>query len=349
MSRKQIPFAGALLAGAALAIPAPALADGPASVASVKAHTVRADRSLQRAVTQFQRHDDAAAARLLSESRSELAAARRDGERLRTTARTDAQRDRAVRARAIVARVSDRNVDRLASVLPAADGRAERQVARALLADTVGRDEDIAVLKALLDRGVSEEGAARIAGAVGELVQDRDREVGRELDALGSDEVAPASKRVLSRAVERNVDGQHDAARELAELIDGPDVPANAKQGLRAAYQAVVEEQIASAELLARCLQRVPPEYRGWVQRVQRDATAGGQDLQASRPDGAGQGDGSGDAPRPTGGESRPTGTGTGGGSPTGTGTPDGGPTASPAPGGQPATTSPAPTQTSGG
>jgi hypothetical protein len=347
---RHIPIAGALLAGAALAAPAPALADGPPSVASVKAHTVRADRSLQRAVVRFQRHDDAAAARLLSDSRSELAAARRDGERLRTSARTDAQRDRAAGARTIVARAADRNVDRLAKVLPAAEGPVEAQVARALLADTVGRDDDIAVLTALLDRGVSDGGATAIAGAVAELSQDRDREIGRELDALAGDDVAGAVKRLLARAVARNVDGQQQAGRELAELFDRPDVPAQAKQVLRAAYQAVVEEQGTAAELLERCSERVPTEFRDWVQRVRRDASAGGQELQASRPDATGPGSGADRRPaggdqRPASGDQRP-----GGGAPSGSAGPtDAGTTPSPTPGGEPATTSPAPTQTSGG
>jgi len=275
---------GALAAVAALAPATSASAHLDVAVKSVKVHTDRADRGLDRAVAAYDRNADRRGSRELARSRRELGKATAEAAKLRRKARTQKQRGDAARAQALVAAQRDENVEQLVGVLDEVSGRVENTVAKAALSDTRGRDKAIAIITALIERGVSDNAAKGLARALAALSTDRTDEVVEELKALVSDDVGRSGKRTLVRAVGANLEGQANAAAKLAELIADPDMPAESKPGLQRALDALSAEHGSAAFILARLSDRMPAFVRSFVERIITQARTDAQSMRQNRP-----------------------------------------------------------------
>jgi len=305
--KSKLIATGALAAVAAVAPAAGASAHIDVAVKSVKAHTDRADSALDRAVALFERNTDRRGSSELGRSRRELGKATAEAAKLRRKARTRNQRASAARASALVPDQQDENVDELIGVLDEVSGKVENTIAKAALADTRGRDKAIAVITAILERGVSDKAAAGLSRALAALSRDRDDEVKEEAEALVEDDVSRSGKRTLARTVKANVEGQSKAADKLAELIADPDMPAQAKPGLQRAYDAITSEQGSVADILSRLSDRMPAFVRPFIEQVITQARTDAQRMRQNRPTPPTGGPGSRPTP-PTGGpEDRPT------------------------------------------
>lgn len=281
--RSKLITTGALAAVAAIA-PATASAHVDVAVSTVKAHTDRADAGLDRAVALFERNADKRGSRELARSRRELGKATAEAAKLRRAAKGDKGRSAAARAAALVAGQRDDNVEQLVGVLDEVSGRVESTVAKAALSDTRGREKAIAVITALLDRGVPANAATGLARALASLSTGRDDEVVAEVKALVSDDVAGSGKRTVARAVKASVEGQTTAAGKLAELIADEDMPAQSKPGLQRAYDAVSAEHGDVAFILARFSDRMPASIRAFVERIITQARTEAQRMRENRP-----------------------------------------------------------------
>ena len=302
--KSKLIAVGALAAVAAVAPATTASAHINVAVTSVKAHTDRADSALDRAVSLFERNADRRGSRELARSRRELGRATAEAAKLRRDARSSKQRANAARATALVADQQDENVEQLVGVLDKVEGRVENTITKAALQDTRGRDKAIAIITALLKRGVSEKAETGILRALAALTTDRDDEVVEEARALVSEDVTRSGKRTVARTVGANVRSQSKAAAKLAELIADPDMPAESKPGLQRAYDAVIAEHGSVAFILARFSDRMPASIRSFVEQIITQARTDAQGMRENRP-----------APPMGGGAgSRPTGPGSTGG-----------------------------------
>ena len=290
MSSRSLPLAGALVATASLALPASAAAaEIDTAVKAVRAHTVRADAALDRAVTLFRRGQADPGQRSFGVSRRDMSKAKAAAARARRLVEGEADWAKAARAQELVARQQDENVERLTAALEPAEGGVESKIAQAALADTVGRDKALAVLSELLERGVPEQAKAGLLRAISALSQKRDDEVRASAEALQSQDVSAGSKRTLAKAVDENVDGQKTAAAKLIALIESENVPAAAKVGLRRAYDAVTREQGRAAEALDKASAKMPAGVRRSLGRVVDEARDNARDLRGNRPPSAGE------------------------------------------------------------
>ena len=304
--KNKLIVTGALAAVAALAPATTASAHINVAVKSVKAHTDRADAALDRAVALFERNADRRGSRELARSRRELGRATAEAAKLRRKARSENGRAAAARAQALVAAQQDENVEQLVGVLDEVSGRVENTIAKAALSDTRGRDKAIAIITALLDRGVSDKAETGLLRALTALSTDRVEEVVEEAKALVSDDVGRSGKRTVARTVGANVRSQSKAAAKLAELIADPDMPAESKPGLQRAYDAVMAEHGGAAFILARLSDRMPAFVRSFVEQIITQARSDAQGMRENRPTPPTGGPGS----RPTGPGSTPTGPG---------------------------------------
>ena len=319
MNRKSVTAAGALVCAAAFALPAGASAASfDTALREVQKHTTRADSALERAQALFESDRDGQAARAFALSRRELGMAKRDAARLRQRAESDRERAAAARAQARVADLQDENVEQLVGLLDEAKGRVESTIARAALADTRGRDKAIGVISAIIESGVSDKAIPGLTRALGALSGDRDDEIQQEAQALAGDDLSSRSERIVATTVGQAVNGQVTAASKLAELIASEEMPAQAKQGLQRAYDAVVGEQQRSVEILVEFSDRMPPSVRSFVEQVVSQARENAQGMRDNRPS------------PPTAGAPQGTPTGSPQGTPTGApqGTPSGPPAA---------------------
>ena len=282
--KSKLIATGALATVAALAPATSASAHLDVAVKTVKPHTDRADYGLDRAVAAYERNADRRGSRELARSRRELGKATAEAAKLRRPARTQKQRGDAARATALVADQQDENVEQLVGVLDEVSGRVENTVAKAALQDTRGRDKAIAIITALIDRGVSEGAAKGLARALAALSTDRDGEVVEEVKALIGKDVGRAGKRTLARTVGANIDGQASAAEKLAALIADPDMPAESKPGLQRAYDAVSAEHGSAVFILARLSDRMPAFVRSFVAQVITRARTDAQSMRDNRP-----------------------------------------------------------------
>lgn len=271
------------LAAGALFAPAGAQAHVDKGVSSVKAHTVRADAALERAVSLYDRHAAARADRSFALSRRELGAAAREAAALRRAADTPAEELQAARAVGTVAAEQDENVEKLAEALDGAKGRSERKVAAAALSDVRGRDKAVAVLTAVLDE-VPEQAQSGIARSIASLSTGRDDEVEALGEALAGGEVGAQNQRTVAQSVRATVDGQAKAGERLAALVASDDVPEAGKAGLRKAYDAVNAEHGAVADVLSRFSDRMPAKVRSFVEQIVTQAREDAQSLRESRP-----------------------------------------------------------------
>lgn len=273
----------AAIAAGALLVPAAAQADVQRGVASVKAHTTKADAALDRAVALYEADAAARGDRSLATSRREMAAAHRDAAKLRSSARTANQEAKAARAAHLVAAEQDENVEKLTGALDDAPAGSERKIASAAKADVTGREKALGVLTALLDE-VPEQGRAGIAKAIVSLSTDRDDEVAEQTEALIDGEVGTQAKQSVADGLEANVEGQSKGAERLAGLIAGDDVPEQGKAGLRKAYDAVVAEHSGSTETLSAFADRIPATIRSFVEAVVTRARQDAQSMRDERP-----------------------------------------------------------------
>ena len=273
----------AAIAAGALLVPAAAQAAPQTGLASVKAHTTKADAALDRAIALYEANAAARGDRSLATSRREMAAARRDAAKLRSSARTSAQEAKAARAANLVASEQDENVEKLVGALDDAPAGSEREIAAAAKADVTGREKALSILTALLDE-VPEQGRAGVAKAIVALSTDRDDEVAEQSEALISAEVGDEAKGEVVDGLEANVDGQSKGAERLAALIASDDIPEQAKAGLRKAYDAVSAEHDASTETLSAAFARVPASIRPFVEAVVTQAREDAQSMRDERP-----------------------------------------------------------------
>lgn len=298
MQRKWITKAGLVAAAAALALPASAAAESLATgVNAARAHTNRADAALDRAVRLWNRNSDRAAQRQFGQSRRELARAEANARRVERRANSDRERTVAAWVQRLVAEQRDDNVEVLTAALEEAQGRVERRVAQAALADTYGREKAMAVLDALLEEGVVARAETGVALALAALSQERGGEVARQAKALGSEEVSKASKRKVARTAAVNVKGQARAGGRLAELIADPDMPESSKAGLQRALDSVGKEQQAASATLSSVLDRLPAFVRSFVKAVVEQAHEDAQSMRENRPEPPTGGPGEGEAP----------------------------------------------------
>lgn len=273
----------AAIAAGALLVPAAAQADMQKGVASVKAHTMKADAALDRAVALYEANAAARGDRSLATSRREMAAVRRDAATLRSSARTAAQEAKAARAANLVATEQDENVEKLVGALDDAPAASERKIAAAAKADVTGREKALGVLTTLLDE-VPAQGRAGISEAIAARSTGRDDEVVDQSEALTSTEVGDEAKAEVADGLEANVEGQSKGAERLAGLIAGNDVPEQAKAGLRKAYDAVVAEHGTSAVTLSAAFARLPEAIRPFVEAVVTRAREDAQSMRDQRP-----------------------------------------------------------------
>lgn len=302
----------ALAAGALAGIPAAAGAAPGVPSDTVKAHTARADAALDRASALFARGKDAQAMAAFGRSRAEAAKAAAGARKLVRTAKTPAERASAAGALRLVAVGQDERIPTIAGLLEPAGAAAETVIARALAADTAGRDTAIATLRGLLQRGLPAQAQAGIGRAIVALSTDRQDQIGEQAELAASEDVSPRSAASLARTIDRSLRGQARAAATLTALKDR--LPAAARPGLERALGTIAGEQTESAKALAQVSERVPASVRRFVSetvartenraaamRESRPAPPAPQQAPGGAPEGIGPG-GSGAAPVPVGG-----------------------------------------------
>lgn len=285
--------AAGVLAALALAAPGSALADTPRSgsdgiaiaVSHVSAHTDRADAALDRALRMYSKSNDRAARVAYAKSRREMGQAKRDAAKMRRDAKTASAHLRAAKAQALVAAQQAENVEDLAKALRPADGRDESRIAAAARADAKGREKAIAILTELLSQ-VPSQAVPGLTIALGKLSQGREDEVSALTTALRSSHVSNPNKRRALAALSTSVDGQMTAAERLAALIADPNMPAQAKQGLRTALAAVGGERGSVASILSRFSSRMPAFVRDFVERIITQARTDPQGMRENHPTG---------------------------------------------------------------
>jgi hypothetical protein len=276
--------AGMVVAIAALAAPATAGAHIETGVSSVRAHTDRADAALERAVALFERDADRRGSAELSRSRRQTGLATAEVAKLRRSADSRTERTEAARAQSLVGEQQDENVEQLVGALDETEGRVESKIAQAALADTRGREKAIAVISAVVSRGVSEKAAPRLTEALAALATDRDQEVEAKSAALTSEDVSAKAKSSLAKSVEASVQGQAKAAERLAALIVDEDVPVAAKPGLQRAYDRVAAEHGTVVDILSRLSERMPASIRAVVEGVVQQGREDAQSMGENRP-----------------------------------------------------------------
>jgi hypothetical protein len=275
---------GVLVATAVLAVPGVASANGlDTAVGAVQKHTDKADAALDRAVSAFERNRDRRGTAQFDRSRKQMGLAIAAAAKLLRNAESAEERAAAARALALVARQRDENVEELVGVLSRTDGRAERRVATAARADTRGREKAIGVLSELAAQ-LPPQAANGIATAIAALGTDRPGEVRLEARALSSKKVGAKSKRRVADAVEASVEGQRDAAERVAALIASENMPAESKQGLQTAYDAITAEHGSVARILSRFSDRMPARIREFVSQIVTQAHENAQDMRDNRP-----------------------------------------------------------------
>ena len=282
-----------VLAALALAAPGSALADTPRSgsdgiaiaVSHVSAHTDRADAALDRALRMYSKSNDRAARVAYAKSRKEMGHAKRDAAKMRRDASTPQAHLRAAKAQALVAEQQAENVEILANALRPASGRDESKIAAAARADAKGREKAVAILTELLGK-VPSQAVPGLTIALGKISQGTEDEVSALVTALRSSHVTNTNKRRAVSVLSTSVEGQLMAAETLAALIADPNMPAQAKQGLQTALDAVSGERGSVASILSRFSSRMPSFVRDFVERIITQARTNPQGMRENHPTG---------------------------------------------------------------
>ena len=286
--------AGLAAALALMAMPASALAhpstpDGSDGISSavnqVRAHTDRADAALDRAGALFAENSDRKARVSYAKSRKEMGLAKADAAKARRQADTPREHVQAARAQQLLAAQQDENIETLTDALRKADGRDESKIAVAARADNKGREKAIGVLTELLGQ-VPEQARTGIATAIAQLSQDRVDEVSAMSRALRSRHVTKTNKGRVASTLKVDVEGQANAAETLAALIASPDMPAESKQGLQAAYDNVTAEHGSVADILSRFSSRMPSFVRSFVENIVTQSRTDAQAMRENHPTG---------------------------------------------------------------
>ena len=277
----------ALIASGALALPAGANAASiDTAVKAVQSHTDRADAALDRAVRLFKKNSDRNARVAYAKSRKQMGLAKAAAAKARRQADTPAEHTQAALAQAIVAAELGENIEKLAAALLPADGRDENKIAAAARADTKGREKAIAILTVLMGQ-VPEQAKLGIAKAIAALSQDRDDETQAAAKALVSKRVSSTNKRRMAQTIKASVSGQDKASATLAALIADPNMPAQSKQGLQTAYNAVTAEHGSVADILSRLSSaRMPAFVRAMVEGIITRTRSGAQGMRDNHPTG---------------------------------------------------------------
>ena len=265
------PFAAAAVAAVALALPASAAAHSDPSLGSVRAHTERADKHLDRALSQLESNRDRAAERSYGRARLELRRGEADAKRLRRAADTGVERSRAARAYWAVGDQADENIEVLVEMLGEARGSFEEQVADVIARDLHGRDRAIRLITALIEDGVSEKAMSGLTAALRSLTAERAGEIEAMAQALTSGDVGSRAQDEVEEAIEDAVEDQASAAERLQALLDGDQVPEQGKRGLTIALGAVNGERVEVAQTLAGLGERMPAAVREQVNTILQD------------------------------------------------------------------------------
>ena len=134
------------------------------------------------------------------------------------TADTPAQRAAAARALRLAATAQANQIPPTVSLLGPAQASAENAIAEAALADTRAWEKAIAVLRALIAKGVPNGAQAGIARAIVALSTDRGDEITAEVKVAASAEVSSRTAAALATTTDVSLRGQARAAAILTAL-----------------------------------------------------------------------------------------------------------------------------------
>jgi hypothetical protein len=283
MLKNRVRRAGAaLLVGALAALPAVGSAHPSVAATSVRAHTDRADAALDRAATLFASGQDAEGLAAFGRSRSETGKAVAEAAKLVHTADTPAERAAAARALRLVATAQAEQIPPTVSLLGPAEASAENAIAEAALADTRGREKAIAVLRALIAKGVPDSAQAGIARAIVALSTDRGDEITAEVKVAADAEVSSRTAATLATTTDVSLRGQARAAAILTALKAR--LPAAAAKGIDRALAAIAAEQKAAAEALHAAAPGMPESVREFVSQVADRAADRAEGMREDRP-----------------------------------------------------------------
>jgi hypothetical protein len=264
-------LAAALAAGVLIAIPAAASAapSAPADVsysAVVKAQTLRADKSLDRALAMFTRGADRPALNNFKQSRRHLAKAMSATAKLTNRAKTDKSRAAAAKAWGLIAMHRDENLTQLVKIIDKANAKTDKVVAKALLADTKHRDIAIGVIQDLINAGVTPQAEAGLNRIIASLSTGRAAEIGAQVGLLAETKMVEGAQQSVAVAIQANVAAQARVSALLTELI--PQLPADARADLEKALELVNAQLTAAAKMIDQVAEFLPPFVRPLIQGV---------------------------------------------------------------------------------
>jgi hypothetical protein len=267
MTRYRSRTIGAALAvGAVVALPGVASASPATALTRVQAHTHKADAALTRASALFASGKDAKAVTALARSRAESGRSVAEAAALVRAADTPAERVAAARALRSVATAQANRIPPLVRLLGPADAAHENPITAAARADTIGRDHAIAVLRALLAKGMPKGAQVGIGRAIAALSIHRTDEVRAEATAVARAKITPKTAARLATLVDVNLRGQARAAAILTVLKGR--LPAAAGPGLDRALAAVAAEQGTASTTLDAAAGGMPAPVRELVGQV---------------------------------------------------------------------------------
>lgn len=256
--------------GLALALPAASWAHAQPSVAAVQTHVRASDKAFDAAVAQARKSKDVKAQRFFQAGRAQLAQAQADTAKLVRGA--DSGQERAVAAQAVELMADEREewIAGLPELLAEVEGGFEAKAAAALLADAKGRDAALETLVTMLEQGVPEQAQPRVARAAAELAGEREDEIAAILELLNGDEVGKPAKARLLACLEAIVDGQAEAAEQLAGAAD--EVSAQTAAILAQAYEQIADEQQTVAKAITAAGNKPGGGYRSAFEQLAQQA-----------------------------------------------------------------------------
>lgn len=257
ISRRRVRTLGlALAAGAALAIPAGAAAQGgPSSIADVQVHAKASQIALSGAVRAAVGSNDAPALKLFLKSRVELAKARTEANGIVKNAITAEARVKAANALSIVANVESNGLPKLLGMVDDVTGSLQKAVAKATLVDTLARDRAVDVLQVLL-AGVPAAAQNVISQTVSSLMTGHTDEVHLGASILVDVNVPAAVKSILSTVLGAGLEGQAGAAGGLKDIVGI--LPQPVQDTLTSTFDMVKQEQQKAFGVLDNVLDVAP-------------------------------------------------------------------------------------------
>jgi hypothetical protein len=266
--RRLLTLGVTLAAGASLAIPTGALAQGGSSApGAVQAHANRSHSALVQAVRLAGGPNDAQAFRIFMRSRSELGKARAGANAIVRHAITPDSRATAAQALGIVATLESKNLPQLIGMVDDVSGSFQKAVAKAALVDTLARDRAVDVLQVLL-AGVPAAAQDIISQTVAALMTGHTDEVNASAGVLGQIDVPKTVKSILSTVLGAGLHGQAGSAGGLKDIMGV--LPEDVQNTLSSAFDLVKQEQEKAFVMLNTVLNGVqlPPPVRSIVMGV---------------------------------------------------------------------------------